>query len=95
LRRNLAALDRALESLPGAGRYPVEGGWSAVVRFLPPENGEDLALFLLEAVGVLVQPGWFFDFGREDVVVLSLIVDPSDFDEGLARIVFGLGARRT
>jgi hypothetical protein len=87
LRRNLAALDAALGRIAGAVRFPVEGGWSAVVE-LPPRHAAapDPAVDLL-AAGVLVQPGWFFDFASDNAVVLSLLPAPSDFDEGLERIV--------
>jgi aspartate/methionine/tyrosine aminotransferase len=71
----------------------VEGGWSAVLRLAPPEPDRDLALFLLDRAGVLVQPGWFFNFGGDDLVVLSLLPEPGIFDEGLARIVSACGAR--
>ena len=91
LRRNLAALDRALSVLPRASRYPVEGGWSAVVRLPSPADGGDLALSLLERAGVLVQPGWFFDFDRDDVAVVSLLPEPGAFDEGWRRIASTLG----
>jgi alanine-synthesizing transaminase len=93
LRRNLGALDRALAGLPSASRFPVEGGWSAVVRLPPPEPDRDLALFLLDRAGVLVQPGWFFNFGGDDLVVLSLLPEPGIFDEGMARIVSAFSAR--
>lgn len=91
LRTNLAALDDALRRIPGAARYPVEGGWSAVVR-LPAAGEADLALSLLERAGVLVQPGWFFDFEAGDTVVVSLLPAPAVFAEGLEKIRAALAA---
>ncbi len=88
-RRNLGALDTALAGIPGAARLPVEGGWSVVVR-IGAAAGTDPAGRLLREAGVLVQPGWFFDFPEEDVVVASLLPRPADFDEGLARIAAAL-----
>jgi aspartate/methionine/tyrosine aminotransferase len=85
LRRNLAALDRALARIGGV-RHPVEGGWSAIVRLPAPPASGDLAEFLLETAGILVQPGWFFNLTGEDVVV-SLIPDPALFDEAVDRLV--------
>jgi len=84
LRRNLGVLDRALDGMRDAGRLPVEGGWSALVRI--PRAGVDAAAFLLERAGVLVHPGWFFNIPDDRIVVLSLISDPADFEDGLSRI---------
>ena len=42
---------------------------------------------LLRERHVLVQPGYFFDFPREAYLVLSLLVDPGVFAEGLGRIL--------
>ena len=47
---------------------------------------EEWALRLLEGQGVLVQPGFFFDFEREALLVASLLIAPGDFREGLARL---------
>lgn len=93
LRRNLDALDKAFRGLPSPARSPVEGGWSAVVRLPLPEGGRDLAQFLLEDGGVLVQPGWFFNLGDDDRVVLSLLPEPARFEEGVSRIAAACGAR--
>jgi hypothetical protein len=57
-----------------------------------PEPHRDLALFLLDRGGVLAQPGWFFNFGGDDLVVLSLLPEPGVFDEGLARIAAAFGS---
>jgi aspartate/methionine/tyrosine aminotransferase len=92
LRTNLAALDEALRRIPGAARFPVEGGWSAVVRLPVLPGAGDPALALLERAGVLVQPGWFFDFEAGDVVVVSLLPEPALFSEGLERIAAALAA---
>jgi hypothetical protein len=37
--------------------------------------------------GVLVHPGYFFDFRREAFLVVSLIVEPASFDEGVTRLL--------
>jgi len=87
VRRNLGALDHALASLAGSFRFPVEGGWSAIVRFPQREPVSDLAEFLLERAGVLVQPAWFFGLADPDLVVVSLLPEPGAFDDGVNRIV--------
>jgi alanine-synthesizing transaminase len=76
LRGNLAQLPEALD---------VEGGWYAILR-LPATRGEEKwALDLLEA-GVLVQPGYFYDFENEPYAVVSLLTPADMFQEGVRRI---------
>ncbi len=65
----------------------VEGGWSAVLH-VPATRGEDeWVIALAEEDGVLVHPGYFFDFPREAYLVLSLLPPPPAFAEGVARIL--------
>ncbi len=69
--------------------YETEGGWSAVLR-LPriTENDEEAwVLRLLAEERLLVQPGWLYDFEEQPIVVVSLLVEPSLFAEGIARLV--------
>ncbi len=42
---------------------------------------------LLAREGVLVQPGFFYDFEAEAFLVVSLLTDTETFREGLARLV--------
>jgi hypothetical protein len=73
--------------------FRVEGGWHAPLR-LPDVGGEvDWALDLLTQQGVLVDPGWFFDFEQPACVVVSLLTPPAVFGEGLERL-FGAVERR-
>jgi len=60
----------------------VEGGWYAVLRVRGDE--ETLSLSLLERAGVLVHPGYFYDFPTHGHLVLSLL--PAAFSEGLERL---------
>jgi alanine-synthesizing transaminase len=85
IRRNLDRL-RSL-SLPSATVLPVEGGWSAVVRVPSTQSDEDLALRLIEEHGVVVHPGYFFDFDSEGYLVISLLTEPATFDEGMRRLL--------
>ena len=64
---------------------PVEGGWTAVLRVPRISSDDDLAIALLER-GVLVQPGYFFDFERDGYIVVSLLTPPEAFVDGLRRI---------
>ena len=81
-RANLATLRAA--NMPAAQVLPVEGGWSAVIRVPRVMPDEELALKLLDR-GVLVQPGYFFDF-PEGYLVVSLLPREDVFREGLTRL---------
>lgn len=85
-RENLDALLRAFARTPSANVLPVEGGWSAVLRVPRVMSDEDLALRLIDH-GVVVQPGYFFDFESEGYLVVSLLTERDTFDEGIRRMV--------
>ena len=85
--RNLAALEQAVARVPAVTLLPVAGGWCAVVQVPSLVSEEALVLSLLEHDGVLVHPGYFFDFPREAFVVVSLLVDPGVFDPALACVL--------
>ena len=84
-RTNLRHLRDALREVPSARVLPVEGGWSAVIRVPRVMTDDELALALLEQ-GVVVQPGYFFDFESEGYVVVSLLTDEATFAEGVRRL---------
>jgi alanine-synthesizing transaminase len=64
-----------------------EAGWYVVLRLPRLLSEEAWVLGLLEQDGVLVQPGWFYDFADEPYAVLSLLTVEACFREGLSRIV--------
>lgn len=64
-----------------------DGGWSAVLRVPTLEPEEDLVLGLLNNEGVLVHPGYFFDFRRESFLVISLLPAAATFGDGVARVL--------
>jgi alanine-synthesizing transaminase len=82
-RRNLAALARAFAGT-AATPLRVEGGWTAVVRMPRTRSADAWAHALLDR-GVLVQPGYFYDFADEGRLVVSLLPPPDAYDEALAR----------
>ncbi len=84
---NLEELDGQLTGYPSCRRLQVEGGWYVVLRVPVRGTDEDLAIDLLRKMGVLVHPGHFYDFSGEGHLVLSLIADPADFREGVARVM--------
>jgi len=86
-RASLAALENALADKPSAQLLRPEGGWTAVVRVPATTTDEDFALNALERHGVLLQPGYFFDFDRDGYFVVSLLTEPALLHEGITRIV--------
>ncbi len=84
---NLAELDNRLTSRPSCARLLVEGGWYVVLRVPAIESDEELAIRLLREGNVSVHPGHFYDFPGEGYLVLSLITEPSDFREGVDRLL--------
>ncbi|MEA2240275.1 MAG: hypothetical protein QOC81_4999 [Thermoanaerobaculia bacterium] len=84
---NLDALRTLIESSPAVRLLPVEGGWSAVVRVPRFDSDEALALRMIERHGVVVHPGYFFDFESEGHVVVSLLTQPDIFEKGVAHLL--------
>lgn len=81
IRRNRAALQ-----LPADWTLlPSEAGWMGVVRIPASPSEEDVCLRLLER-GVKVHPGHFYDFTGGQQLVLSLLVEPRLFAEGIRRL---------
>ena len=87
VRRNLDALRACAADFPAIDVLRVEGGWSAVIKVPQLKSEEALVLELLEKDGVLVHPGYFFDFAREAFLVVSLLVDADRFDRAIARVM--------
>lgn len=85
--RNFGVLRRAVDAAPAVTLLPPSGGWCAVLQVPNVVSEETLVLDLLERDGVLVHPGYFFDFPREAFVVVSLLPEPASFDAGLARLL--------
>jgi alanine-synthesizing transaminase len=87
LRVNLTELDRQLASHLSCTRLLVQGGWYVLLRVPVIESDEELAIRLMRKAGVSVHPGHFYDFPNEGHLVLSLITEPSNFREGVARLL--------
>jgi hypothetical protein len=64
-----------------------EGGWSAVVRVPATRSEEQLVLDLLMTEGVLVHPGYFFDFPREAFLIVSLLPQEDAFAAAAERAI--------
>jgi alanine-synthesizing transaminase len=92
VRANLLALHRARADNAPWDVLPAEAGWSAILAVPAARSEEDLALSLLRE-GVLVHPGYFFDFPRGSHLVVSLLSSERDFARAagvLARVLGGL-----
>jgi aspartate/methionine/tyrosine aminotransferase len=87
VRTNDAALRELAARFPSVETLRSDAGWSAVVRVPATRTEEELVLELLERDGVLVHPGFFFDFAHEAFLVLSLLPDPGVFAEGVGRLL--------
>ncbi len=89
---NDAVLREAWAAL-GEGRVLArDAGWTAVVELRDDRVDETVARELVERDGVVVHPGYFYDFLRENALVLSLLTPPAAFREGLARLASRLRA---
>ncbi|MEP7050194.1 MAG: pyridoxal phosphate-dependent aminotransferase [Pseudomonadota bacterium] len=85
IRSNWAVLTAAFT---GSAAHPLflEGGWYAIVRLPALCTETEWVLTLLEADGVLTQPGFFYDFVGGPQLVLSLITEAEPFALGVRRI---------
>jgi alanine-synthesizing transaminase len=82
---NYGWLRSTVARVPSCHVLRSEGGWSAVLQVPSLEPEEDLALRLL-ADGVLIQPGYFFDFPRESFLIVSLLTPPAVLAVGIDRV---------
>ena len=88
--RNRSALAAARTHASRWSLLDSEGGWYAVLRVQEEPSEEERCLRLAEA-GVLVQPGYFYDFPSGAHLVLSLIVPPDEFERALPALLANLG----
>jgi aspartate/methionine/tyrosine aminotransferase len=87
---NLATLRAFLDAHKNVHLLPVEGGWSGIIRVPRIDSDEALALRLIEEHGVVVHPGYFFDFETDGYMVISLLTETDILEEGMARLVSSL-----
>ena len=85
LARNRAALAGAVAGTAVTALH-AEGGWYAVLRLPATRSDDAWALGLLAECGVLVQPGWLYDFEGGPFAVISLLVPEPAFAEGVNAI---------
>jgi alanine-synthesizing transaminase len=90
-RDNLAHLRDVARGSPSCSILPVEAGWSAVIQVPAVRSEETLVLNILERTGILVHPGYFFDFEREAFLVVSLLPEPGIFSSALPMLFGEIG----
>ena len=84
--RNLASLHGVCPPTSPWRVLRVEGGWYATLQAPHTKSEEERTLELLDS-GVLVQPGFFFDFESEPYLVISLLTEPQKFVTGVKHIL--------
>lgn len=67
--------------------YRVEGGWSSILRLPNVLKDDEWVELLLRECGVFVHPGYYFDIEVDSCIVLSLLIKPELFREGVERII--------
>jgi alanine-synthesizing transaminase len=84
---NLAEIRRLLPLHSPARLLHVEGGWQATIEVPKIRTEEEWTMELLERYNVLVQPGYFYDFDSEAFLILSLLTDSGEFEQGARRLM--------
>ncbi len=82
VRTNYVTLQRLMAD-GSASALPADGGWSAVIRVPATRSEETLVLDCLSRDGVVVHPGYFFDFPHEAFLVVSLLPPTEQFARGV------------
>jgi aspartate/methionine/tyrosine aminotransferase len=87
---NLRAVDAAITAAgehAAVRRLPVDGGWYAVLE-VPRTRTEDAwVTALLREDGVIVHPGYFFDFAEDGYLVVSLLPRADAFRAAITKVV--------
>jgi aspartate/methionine/tyrosine aminotransferase len=92
LQRNLELL-RNQTARTACNVLHVEGGWYATIAVPRTLSEEEWTLRLLDRDGVLLQPGYFFDFEAEAFLVASLLTREAVFAEGIQKLVARLSGQ--
>lgn len=87
IQANDSALRTLAAAYPSIHVLPAEAGWSAVLRVPATRTEEELVMELLDRDGVLVHPGFFFDFAHEAFLVVSLLPGTTAFMDGVRRVL--------
>ena len=91
VRENASMLSRVADSYPSCTAFPVEAGWYGVVQIPAVKTEEAFVVELLENTGILVHPGYFFDFERPAFLVFSLLTRPDIIAAALPAVFAATG----
>jgi hypothetical protein len=80
---NLCFLRESLERRSATSVLDAEGGWYAILRVPATRSEEDYVVGLIERRGIVVHPGYFFDFPSEAYLVVSLLTEGETFRAGV------------
>lgn len=94
VRENYRQLTELGDANPACRVLPAEAGWYAVVQVPAVASEESIVVDLLDRTGVLVHPGYFFDFEREAFLVISLLPDPQAFASGVQALFSQIGSHK-
>jgi alanine-synthesizing transaminase len=84
---NHRRLVERVADVPACRVLRAEGGWYGVLQVPSFGSEEDLVVALVERDGVVVHPGYFFDFPRESYLVVSLLPPEAVFANGVDRVL--------
>jgi aspartate/methionine/tyrosine aminotransferase len=87
VRANYASLRSLAAKYASIDVLHADAGWSAVLRVPSIRSEEELVVELIERDGVLVHPGFFFDFPHEAFLIMSLLPQPAAFCEGVQLVL--------
>jgi alanine-synthesizing transaminase len=94
VRSNCATLLNVASAFPCCSVLPAEGGWYAVLQVPAIKSEESWVLELLDRTGILVHPGYFFDFEREAFLIISLLPEQELFSSAIETIFREVGQAR-
>jgi alanine-synthesizing transaminase len=89
---NLAHLKMRVSSSPACTMLRSEAGWHAVVQVPAIKSEETLMLDALDRTGVLVHPGYFFDFPHEAFLIVSLLPESTIFAQAVDTLFGEIGS---
>jgi alanine-synthesizing transaminase len=83
---NYRTLAEQVETVPSCTLLVADGGWYAILQVPSLGSEEDLVVSLVDR-GVVVHPGYFFDFPRESYLIVSLLPPEREFADGVAAVL--------